>query len=338
MLSVHFDDLIYSLQPFGGASVYWNELTSRVGNDPRFHVARSRSSKLGRGLPVHTRADLFHSSHFGTPWPRKVKSVSTVHDLNYELGYVRPSLGARLNILERRISYFSADALICISESTRRELLTVYPQLASQCPIHVIHHGYSVLSADADTVTANPRKSPYILYVGARKAYKRFVDALLGFYESRLWEYGSQLVCTGEPFDSSEMYDIHRLGLSQHVVCVGKVTPSALAALYRYAHCLVYSSVHEGFGLPLVEAMDCACPVIACNTSCIPEIVGDAAILVPVQSPAEISAAILSLDDPHFRAEMIAKGLERVNAFSWDRSALAHMTVYLNTYSGSRTA
>lgn len=328
MIHIEFDDLIYSLQAFGGARVYWNEVTSRVQQDVRFRTTRNQPSRSCRAVPARSRADVFHSSHFRTNLGR-AKTVSTVHDMNYELGYVAPGLGARLNLWERKASYFTADALICISRSTRKELLDVYPQLERRCPVYVIHHGFSDLSQLGGAAPALPFDE-YVLYVGARASYKRFGDVLHGFHASMIWKDGVRLLCTGNEFDAGERAEIASLGLADFVTSAGKVDPATLGALYRHAHCLVYASVHEGFGLPLLEAMSSGCPVVACDISCIPEVVGDAAILVAPRSPEDIASALMRLQDTSLRQAIVAKGRARAAQFSWQKSAQAHMDIYLN--------
>lgn len=248
--------------------------------------------------------------------------------MNYELGYLPNNLGARVNILERKLSYFSSHTLICISQSTKRELLQVYPLLEDRCLIEVIHHGCEYTPASPEYRKQTEAFGPYILFVGGRQNYKRFYDVLHAFIASNLKKEGFRIVCTGALFTDVEINEIKRLDLSQHVLSLGNVTQAHLSALYESAYCLVYPSVHEGFGMPLIEAMQHSCPVIACNASCIPEITLDAAFLVPPKSPEAIAAALLKLNDAAVRKDLCAKGLKRAGDFSWERSAEAHMAVY----------
>ncbi|MCX2865134.1 glycosyltransferase family 1 protein [Paucibacter sp. PLA-PC-4] len=339
MISVDFDDLIFSIQSFGGASTYWREMTSRVARDPRFNARHLTPSRRWRGIPAASRAQVFHSSHFRVPFgSRKTGIVSTVHDLNYELGYVKPSFGAQVNILERRISYFTADALICISESTKRELLDVYPQLQARCPIHVVYHGMSELKSSPEARKTAAAHGRFVLYVGGRSGYKRFDDALAGFHASDLWKQGYTLLCTGQRLTIQEQATIESLGLSGAVKSVGNVDSPLLSALYASAHCLLYPSVHEGFGLPLIEAMQCGCPVVCADISCMPEIVEDAALLVRPQSPPDIARALKSLLMPGVREMHVERGIARAAQFSWDRCAAAHADIYQQVSLASKSA
>jgi hypothetical protein len=104
--------------------------------------------------------------------------------------------------------------------------------------------------------------------------------------------------------------------------------PASLAVLYRQAHCLLYPSLFEGFGLPLVEAMQLGCPVIASNRSVMPEIAGDAALLVDGLDVAAMASALEAVADPALRNRLIAHGRSRAAQFSWDKSAAQHAGVY----------
>lgn len=333
-VSVELDDLIYALQRSGGASVYWREMTARLAEDPRLRVSHVAAARRKRGLPAFSRADVFHSSHFRICAAGGARNVSTVHDLNYELGLVAGGVGARLNLLERRASYFTAAALVCISENTRRDLLTVYPGLRGRCPVHVIHHGVSLPRLEGGEPGFAAQGTPFLLYVGARKGYKNFATALEGYHASGVWRDGVRLVCTGEPLDEAERAQVAGMGLGDAVAVAGHCSKEELFAMYRSAHCLLYTSTYEGFGLPPLEAMAAGCPVVASRASSIPEVVDEAGILVEPTSRDEVARAILALQDRPLRAELVAKGKARARLFSWEESARKHAEVYLSVAQG----
>jgi len=331
-LTITFDDIIYRLQSSGGASVYWQEMTSRIARltppDTVHHIAGHRYSRM---LPVYSSSRIFHSSHFRFAWNPKAKNVSTVYDMTYELGMIQGK-GALPNIIERRISYFTADALVCISENTKKDLLAIYPSLAKRCPIHVVHLGCSLgnnqLSTEATLPALPASMGRYVLYVGGRGGYKNFGAALSGFQLSGLWRSGVHLLCTGAPFNAAELDQIRALGLDGLVHVVGNVTSGQMIALYRSALCMVYPSKYEGFGLPPIEAMYFGCPVIATNSSSIPEVVGDAAISVHPDDHASIAAAMQRMQESEVRQTLIDKGYQRAKLFSWDISAQKHLEIY----------
>ncbi len=328
MTSIEFDSIIYALQRFGGASVYWKNIVDRVNIDARFQAYEIRPGRISRGIPVRSRANIFHSSHFRTTFLSKAKTVTTVHDLTYELGMLGGGLKARLNILERKQSYFEADAIICISENTKKDLLEVYPQLAGRNPIHVIHHGFTIPQFDQQRLPKGLEATDYLLYVGGRKNYKNFSLALRGFVESGVWRNGAKFVCTGSEFTEQELEQFRQMGIASSLVSVGLIDEPALFCLYKHAHCLLYTSRYEGFGLPLIEAMSVGCPVIGADASCIPEIIGKAGFLVNADSPEQVARAILDLGGRPVRSKCIEEGLLRASQFSWNSSASKHMDVY----------
>ena len=324
-VTLEFDDIVYRLQPFGGISQYWHEMTSRVAADPRFSVARISGTKLGRMRARRTGSEVFHSSYFRVGRGARVRNVTTVHDLAYELGHAGSGIKASLHRLEHRRAYFASDALICVSAATRDDLLRTYPALAGRCEIHVIHHGAPAIAPAPAPANPGP---PFVLHVGGRGAYKNFGTALQAFAASKLASDGYRLVCTGSPFSPSEQSMIAALGLAGSVQAAGVVDSAALAVLYRQAHCLLYPSLFEGFGLPLVEAMQLGCPVIASNRSVMPEIAGDAALLVDGLDVSAMATALQAVAEPALRDRLVAHGRSRAAQFSWDKSAAQHAMVY----------
>ena len=140
-ITLEFDDIVYALQTFGGISEYWREVTGRVECMPGFEVRRRTGSRWGRMRRLRSPCRIFHSSYYRTAHAPASRTVTTVHDLAYELGHVGTQAKSWLHRLEHRRAYFASDALICVSNSTRTDLLRVYPALAGRCPIFVVPHG-----------------------------------------------------------------------------------------------------------------------------------------------------------------------------------------------------
>jgi len=326
-VSIEFDDIVYSLQSFGGISEYWREMTTRVEAMPGFAVVHRTGGTWGRTAVQRSECQVFHSSYYRTARGPKTRSVTTVHDLAYELGHVGNGVKAVLHRFEHRKAFFAADALICVSQSTRDDLLRVYPELAGRCPIFVVPHGVSALSSGA-ALSARMVNTPYVLYVGGRQAYKNFDNALAGFAASRLKEQGFVLTCTGAPLTTAERQRISHLGLGESVRSLGTVRREELGRLYAAAHCLLYPSLFEGFGMPLLEAMQQGCPVVSSNRSVMPEVSGDAALLVDALDPIAIAAALVDVCSPQTRQRLVTAGLARAAEFSWDRAAAQHASIY----------
>lgn len=331
---LHFDDIIYQLQQGGGASLYWREMTSRITADPEFSVVRTTGRQWHRILPVPSHAHVFHSSHFRIPFGRGVRVVETIYDLTYELGYLK-TRGSALNIWERKQAAQRADAVICISQSTKRDLLNLYPDLNDKKLVQVIPLASS-FSDDPEPNMPTPRlanmmaqtRNRIVLYVGTRAHYKNFDAALSGFAESVLPAQCYSLVCTGPAFSDNERRDLERLSLQDKVISFERASASELKQIYQIALALVYPSRYEGFGLPVLESMSAGCPVIAANASCLPEVVGDAGILVHPDRPEEISRALETLLDDNTRQDFIRRGKRRAKLFSWDKVTEQHKAVY----------
>ncbi len=332
---LHYDDIIFQLQKAGGASVYWREVTSRVSASHSFNIIHTKGSRLTRLMPVLSNADVFHSSHFRIPFSRKTKSVATTYDLTYELGWLKTA-GSTLNIFQREQSIRRADAIICISHNTKFDLLRLYPELKTNTHVYVVPLATSFsLTNPADVnvskriaVLAKTVQNRYVLFVGTRTNYKNFDAALQGFVNSALPKLGYRLVCTGSAFSETEQSVVKELGLQDKAFVVEYTSDGELNYLYQNAFALLYPSLYEGFGLPLLEAMSCGCPAIAANTSSLPEVVGDAGILIDPHDPNTITIALESLLDEAVRKDYIRKGLVQATNFDWDKTACQHMEIY----------
>ena len=330
-IPLELDGIIFALQGFGGITQYWREISDRMQTRADFLVTRCKAPAWQRLVKVASQARVFHSSYYRVARGRQVRNVVTVHDFAFERGLVGTGWRRTLACRERRHAYLSADAMICGSESARRDLLHHYPEFEARTPITVIHHGPTLEAghpeAPASAVPVDLAR-PFVLFVGGRQHYKNFDGALAGFAESGLPDDGVQMVCTGAPFSADETALIARQGLAGKLVSTGPVDRSSLVTLYRRAHCLLYPSRFEGFGMPVLEAMTLGCPVVAAACTSIPEIAGAAALLVEDGHPAGLAEAMRSLQDPTLRARLIDAGHRRAADFSWDRSAQAHAQVY----------
>jgi glycosyltransferase involved in cell wall biosynthesis len=173
---------------------------------------------------------------------------------------------------------------------------------------------------------------PFILYAGNIKPHKN-VDRLIEAYSilRRRGTVQAKLLIIGDEVSKFPNLRrlVHRFQLHQHVRFFGFVSDDMLAVLYRLASVFVFPSLYEGFGLPPLEAMAAGTPVITSNVSSLPEVVGDAAVLIdPMDAGALADAMARVLGDPELRAGLIARGHERVKMFSWERSVMRVREVY----------
>ncbi len=243
------------------------------------------------------------------------RRVITIHDLTYKRfpGLLQKET---LDNLERQMSreITLADAIICVSASTRRDLLEYYP--ADPTRVHTIHSGLATPPRSAPLVGLPPR---YLLFVSTIEPRKN-LGVLLDAYAELRRDYEGSLVIAGRIGWKSE--EIAERLRAPGIVQLDYVPPAELATVYEHADIFVFPSLYEGFGFPLLEAMAYGVPVVAARSSSLPEIGGDAALYFDPHDAKELAAQIhRELHDGDLWREMIARGRERVLHFRWDVAA-----------------
>lgn len=244
--------------------------------------------------------------------------VTTCHDLNF-------ATVNQINYLMRwqKKSMENADAIISISNHTKKEMVRLWD--ISPDKIFVIHHGVNRMG---NFFYDRILPYPYILYVGTRFGFKNF-NSVLRTSKNLFVKYKDlKLVCTGTAFQKNELKLINELGIRDRVVHVS-ASEKQLYSLYHFAELFVFPSFSEGFGMPLLEAMANKCPVACSNTSCFPEIAGDAALYFSPENLDEMYDVLdVYLNNPSVRELYIEKGMKRIKDFSWEKSVEAHLNVY----------
>jgi len=292
-------------------------------------------------------ADLYHGpAVFLPPLKLGYRTVVTIHDL---VAFLFPeTVPTQYGIYMRwmtRLSTRSADRIIAVSEATREDLvrqLGVPPE-----KIQTIHEalgtGYEPVR-DPGRLEAVRRtyrlEGPYILFVGNLEPRKNLVRLIEAYaLLRRRVRLPHRLVLAGK---NGWLYRpifqaVERLGLQQEVIFTGYVAQEDLPAIYSMAEAFAFPSLYEGFGLPVLEAMACGVPVVAGASGSIPEVAGDAALLVsPYQVEAIAEALHRVLIEAELRAELRARGLARSRAFSWERAAIQTREVYQQVHRGGR--
>jgi glycosyltransferase involved in cell wall biosynthesis len=231
----------------------------------------------------------------------------------------------RRTIKEQKKCFKHIDAVITVSENTRKDLLSLFDLPENK--IAVIHHGIN--PSNDDYQIPKIISNNYILYVGARKGYKNFSLFLEAFnYIVNSFDPKLTLVCTGNNFSADEKAHINKLKLDNNIF-VKRFTDTELTNLYRYAELFIFPSTYEGFGIPLLEAMDNFCPVACSNTSCFPEIAGDAAIYFnPEDKESMVNAMLEILSSSAIRKKLTELGKARAKQFTWERTAQEHLNLY----------
>ncbi|MGH2395991.1 MAG: glycosyltransferase family 4 protein, partial [bacterium] len=239
----------------------------------------------------------------------------------------------------------AADRIIAISHSTKRDLLRFFPHL-DPCKIVVTHLACDPIFAPAPSSPAALARlgitKPFLLYAGSIDFRKNLRGLLVAYEEIRHAGYDVQLVLIGQDFSEEtigQFPEIQRRLLTspfcQDIVRPGFVATPDLAGLYSSALALVFPSLYEGFGLPVLEAMACGCPVVAYRTSSIPEVVGSAGFLLG-QSDDLAAAVARVIRDPVVRAKASEAGLQQAGKFSWVTTAAATVRVLQEAAAAAR--
>lgn len=285
------------------------------------------------------RADILHTTYVGPPF-LPCCHVTTVHDVSFRRYPQFFSLRDRilfatlLPLTLRRV-----DGVITVSQHAKREVLHFYPFLEGK--VYVTLEAVSdFFSPVTDARLLSEVRDRYgiagrfILAVGNLQPRKNLVRLVEAFSKIARAVPDLQLVVVGKAeWRSSVIFSLVRaLGIEQRVVFTGYIPNGDLKLLYSAAEVFVYPSIYEGFGLPVLEAMACGSPVVASKTSSIPEVTGEAALLVdPLDIEGIVHSILRIIEDEDLQAELSRKGLRRAKQFSWDRLAADTVEVYKMT-------
>jgi alpha-1,3-rhamnosyl/mannosyltransferase len=293
------------------------------------------------GLPHAARraaVDVIHAPSYTAPFWSLVPVVLTIHDVSYERHpqwYPYKRDWARRTFYRR--SAHSASHILTISRFSATEITAAYGIPAERMTVTPLGVDDTFTLANSDGLGELPRgvSTPYLLHVGdlhERRNLTMLVDAVLAArrHVGGAFRTLSLVLAGADRGVGDALLGIAaRAGAADAVVLLGLVGEKRLRALYRGAIALAYPSLYEGFGLPLVEAMACGTPVIASNTSSIPEVLGGAGILVdPTDGQAWTSAIIDVVNNEPARARLRTAGLSRAAEFTWERTAKLTLDVY----------
>jgi glycosyltransferase involved in cell wall biosynthesis len=364
-MRILYDGFIYGAQPAGGVNRYFANLIAGLPASFRpalllgrrraiaypthphlkvYEYGRRRLDAVSHRLSVGLsrledyrvrrlldsgRFDLAHPTYYNLVTGREAGDyrcpvVLTVWDMIHER--FREELDAVAHVEEKRRALHGADALVCISESTRADLLERYPALAGRTTVtHLASSIDASLSHGPEPVPGRP----YFLYVGFRAGYKNFDLLLSAFARVAPARPDAALCVVGAPLTDEERRRVGELGLGDRLELFEHPSDAHLAKLYRSSVALVYPSLYEGFGIPPLEAMACGAPVVASDRSSLPEVVGDAGLLFDPDSADELTDRLYALlDRPAERERLIERGFERARLFSWEKTVRRTLEVY----------
>ena len=349
-MTIYADMIIFSLQKAGGISVLWAEFIKRAhrdGLDMQYILSKGWDSnavfrelghvvsggnentlpvQISRCFPIKRRISgksIVHSSYYRISRSLNAINIVTVYDFTTNF-YGKNGIKKWAHILQKAYAIKHSDGIICISESTKRDLLRMYPKVEPS-KIRVIHCGVGddYFPIECDDVA----DSECIVFVGGRGGYKKFDFAI---------ELVSRTACSFTIVGGGELSAREKEMLDE--VLPGRYTfiewvpNSELNKIYNTAICLLYPSEYEGFGIPVLEAMKAGCPVLAHNASSIPEAAGDAGILHNDYEHENWLNSIKSLSDSIYRGKVIQKGFVHSQGFTWEKTYKETIKFYEDVY------
>lgn len=365
ILKVLFDDQIFSSHVYGGISRYFaqilkqfkkenfcdfnlslfyseNDYIRQAAFTKHFSFLRNKKCKGSHRIlsylkktnrwksiwdVTRKRFDLFHPTYYDPyflAYLGKKPFVLTIHDMIHEL-YAGTYFNKHdITIKRKQVLAKKAAHIIAVSEQTKKDVIHLYGIEAEK--ISVVYHANSLDNKKAESIKV-PTK--YLLFVGGRKQYKNFNFFVESVASVFIRDDDLALVCVGGgPCDMREHTLLERLGIREKVFFYS-VSDTQLAFLYEHALCFVFPSLYEGFGIPIIEAFSCHCPVVLSNTSCFPEVAQDAALYFDPTNQLSIETAINRIiDDVYLRKRLILRGIKRAQDFSWKYAAYRTKQVY----------
>ncbi|MDI6791963.1 MAG: glycosyltransferase [bacterium] len=324
-LSLEEDEFVYTIFKGTQKSLFsYSNLRERIVKIPMYNWQEQVffSQEL-----LSQKVDLFWGTNFIIPLIMPCKSILTIYDLTFLHFHGQNPVQTERWI---RLSAKSADRIIAISKSTKRDIVrflhipenkikVIYPGIDHR--VYCVSRDPKLIESARDRYNLLDR---YILSIGSAGRRKNYIGMIKACHRLKKEGVFYKLVLVGgRNFFPEEIFAaIEGLELKDDIIFTGYVPEEDLPLLYNGAELFVYPSFFEGFGLPVLEAMACGTPVVTSNTSSLPEVAGDAAILVDPNNIEDMAYAIYkALTDNTLKKEMREKGLRQASKFSWEKCA-----------------
>ena len=306
-------------------TVILNVLT-KLGISTRKLVKKWNLQEIEKALNEQN-FDVFVCTYFDPYFLEYIKGkpyVLTVYDMIHELSPQYFTDGEEI-ASNKLLLIKHAAKIIAVSHNTKKDILKIYPEIEAS-KIEVVYHGSSTKVNDNKTVDL---PNNYILYVGIRNNYKNFkflVESITGLFAADETIY---LICAGGgKFTKSETEFINKHNLTDRVI-QKSFDEEELGQFYKNAKCFVFPSAYEGFGIPVLEAMACGCPIVLTNASSFPEVAGNAGIFYEPGNRTDLKDKIeWVIYNENVRAEYREKGLIQVQKFTWKHAAEQCYAIY----------
>ena len=357
-MNIIYDNIIFKLQRYGGISLLWKELIYRIlkNRNIKFKIIEFKGSKknifrnelniednfsLNNYLFINKYFDvkvntmqkvIFHSSYYRLAKGKNVINVTTVHDFTYERFF--KGFSRLVHSWQKKRAILKSDGIICISESTKRDLLCFIPQINLN-KVKVIYNGVNDNFKKIDINSPFDKKHnfqdfDYSIYIGDHKTkYKNFETAIKACNLQKM----KLLIIGGGEFTKNEIYLLNSLLGKSNYKLLLEVSTEDLNQYYNRAYCLIYPSLYEGFGIPILEAQKAGCPVIATNSSSIPEVIADLAFTLDSPTPEKIAQKMHLLEiGSDLRTKTIELGKKKAASFNWDKTYKETLEFYNELY------
>jgi len=305
-----------------------------IENAPKYSIAElfTISNKIRR-----FKADIYHSPHYTVPLFKIKPTIAIIHDLIHLKfpEYLSSNFARYYAKWMIRHAITTSDHIITISEWSKKDIMEHF-----KLPAEKITVVYGAVSDSFRQLDKSPIKGfgrfplkidgPYLLYCGAFKPHKNLTTLLQAFHRVNR-ELCPYLVLAGDELASypNLKEQVMRLDLKDRIIAPGRISTDHLIYLYNGAAGFIFPSEYEGFGLPPLESMQCGVPVISSNASCLPEVLGDAALFFEPKSVEQLTVQINRLlTDTDLRQNLIQKGLNQVKKYSWQKSAQQILNIY----------
>ena len=336
MSKLILDNIIYSLQEYGGISLFWKNLTKGLINnlDVKFiNYKNSKNpfyyelnkyykqneiynitynSKLSLFIPRNTKEKIFHSSYYNYS-KNSEYNIITVHDFTHE----KLNTGSRFNPLLKRNTIKNSDIIVCISESTKIDLINLYHNETIGKKIITIPNGVSKEYRDL-----NKQRGDFFLFVGSRANYKNF-DLFLDTC-NKLNTNG--IVVAGGEFSKDELIKITSLNVN--IKKLSYVSDYELNDIYNKATALLYPSSYEGFGIPIIEAQKSRCPVVILRNPACVETIGDKGLVADSKKEYLDICESLKNNNLNNLNDILSAGFKNSNKYSWEKTSNEYLKLY----------
>lgn len=279
--------------------------------------------------------DIFHPTYYDPYFLsclNKKPFVLTVYDLTHEKFFSdSPSTRQMLDWKKKLI--LAADHIISISANTKKDIIEYYQVDDKKITTVYLSGGFEETDNNGAGEWKKNNNIPdrYILFVGSRSGYKNFKNFIREAAPVLIKQNISLVIAGGGDLNTEETALINQLNLSGRYIAFSHVSDTFLSRLYHNALVFVFPSLYEGFGIPVLEAMQCGCPALLSNNSSLPEVGGEAAVYFdPFKEGALQERLSQLITDNDSRQKMIADGYQQVKKFNWEATAQGHIQVYKN--------